>query len=95
MDEIRERAQIDPLPDGMSQDQARLAVEDERQLELYMEGQRWFDLVRNDRMEAVMSAAKDKDGNPMVADVQPFRRLMPVPQGQIDINERLTQNPEY
>lgn len=95
VDEIRERAQIDPLPDGMSQDQARLAVEDERQLELYMEGQRWFDLVRNDRMEAVMSAAKDKDGNPMVADVQPFRRLMPVPQGQIDINERLTQNPEY
>lgn len=95
VNEIRERAGIDDLDTGMGQEEARLAVENERQLELYMEGQRWFDLVRNDRMEAVIRAHKNKDGEPMVSDVSEFRRLLPIPQAQIDINERLTQNPGY
>lgn len=46
----------------MGQARGRLAVENERQLELYMEGQRWFDLVRNNRLLEVMQKHKDKDG---------------------------------
>ena len=67
----------------------------ERQLELLFEGHRWYDLVRNDRMEEVMAKATDKNGKPMIKDVSEFRRLMPIPQGQIDINERLEQNQGY
>ena len=74
---------------------ARLAVENERQLELYMEGHRWFDLIRNDRMEEVMGEATDKYGNPIVADASGLHRLMPIPQNQIDINENLVQNEGY
>ena len=46
-------------------------------------------------MEEVMAQATDKNGVPMIKDVSEFRRLMPVPQGQIDINERLDQNTGY
>jgi hypothetical protein len=95
VNEIRKRAGISPLDTGMSQDNARLAVENERQLELLFEGHRWYDLVRNDRMEEVMAKATDKNGKPMIKDVSEFRRLMPIPQGQIDINERLEQNQGY
>ena len=95
VNEIRERAGITPLDKNMSQDKARLAVENERQLELLFEGHRWYDLVRNERMEEVMAQATDKNGVPMIKDVSEFRRLMPVPQGQIDINERLDQNTGY
>lgn len=75
--------------------QARLAVENERQLELVLEGQRWFDLVRNGRVEEVMKTAHDKNGNLRFASVPDWRLKFPIPQDQIDINERLTQNPGY
>ena len=55
----------------------RLAVENERQLELYMEGQRWFDLVRNNRLLEVMQKHKDKDGRLLFAGLQAFRQLWP------------------
>lgn len=95
VNDIRERAGLGPLDTGMSQADARLAVENERQLELLFEGHRWYDLVRNDRMEEVMVKATDKNGKPMIKDVAEFRRLMPVPQSQIDINDRLSQNQGY
>ena len=95
VNDIRDRAGVAPLDENMSQDAARLAVENERQLELLLEGKRWFDLVRNDRFEEVMKLAHDKNGNLRFTDIPTWRRLLPVPQGQIDINERLTQNEGY
>lgn len=79
---IRTRAHVAALDVKMSRDDARLAVENERQLELVLEGQRWYDLVRNERAVEVLG-------------IEPFRQLLPVPQGQIDINSRLTQNEGY
>lgn len=92
---IRTRAGINELPLTLSQQDTRLAVENERQLELFLEGHRWFDILRNDRMEEVMLGAKDKNGKPRYTDIPTWRRLMPIPQGQMDINERLTQNEGY
>jgi hypothetical protein len=92
---VRERAGVDDLNTGMSQSDARLAVENERQLELFLEGQRWFDLVRNGRMETVMQKAHDKNGNILFPTVDSHLELLPIPQGQIDINTNLTQNPGY
>ena len=79
---IRSRAGIGALDVKMSREEARLAVENERQLELVLEGQRWYDLVRNERAVDVLG-------------IEPFRQLLPIPQNQIDINERLTQNEGY
>lgn len=95
VNQVRNRAGVDPLPGNMSVDKARLAVENERQLELFLEGHRWFDLLRNDRMEEVMLQSHDKNGNLQFTDIPSWRRLLPVPQDQIDINERLTQNEGY
>ena len=79
---IRTRAHIPELDTGLSRDDARLAVENERQLELVLEGQRWYDLVRNGRAVEVLG-------------IEAFRQLLPVPQSQMDINGSLTQNDGY
>lgn len=94
---IRERAGfgISSLNRDMSQSNARLAVENERQLELYMEGQRWYDLVRNDRMLDVMRKHKDQNGKLLFADLESFRYKWPIPQSEMDKNIRLTQNEGY
>lgn len=94
---IRERAGFGPssLDVNMSQADARLAVENERQLELYMEAQRWYDLLRNDRMLDVMRKHKDEKGQYIFSDLQSFREKWPVPQEEIDKNNNLTQNEGY
>ncbi len=93
---IRDRAGLGGLKTDMGVDEARLAVENERQLELFMEGHRWYDLVRNGRWSDVMKKTRDKKGALRFPDgIADFRRHLPVPQGQIDINERLVQNAGY
>ena len=61
----------------------------ERRLELAMEGDRFFDLVRQGRAAQVMTA----HGKPFVAGKN---ELFPIPQLQIDFSGgRLAQNPNY
>lgn len=64
----------------------RLAIEQERRIELAFEGHRWFDLIRTGRALPLLA------GNGM----QPHHVLFPIPQSQIDINPSLIkQNPGY
>ncbi len=64
----------------------RLAIEQERRVELAFEGHRWFDLVRTGRAATVLAASG----------MQPHHVLFPVPQTQIDINPSLiSQNQGY
>ncbi|MEA5129902.1 MAG: RagB/SusD family nutrient uptake outer membrane protein [Proteiniphilum sp.] len=69
----------------------------ERRLELALEGQRWFDLVRLDKVEEVMNAVFAKDeGRP--AQAMPYTSLsyvLPIPQAVMDQNPNLVQNPGY
>lgn len=92
---IRNRAGLAAISSGISQNEARLAVEDERQFELLLEGQRWYDLLRNDRMVAVMGKHKDRNGKPLFIKLEDFRKLWPVPQTEKDSNPNLTQNSGY
>ncbi len=50
---IRERANAEPVT-ASSQEDIRLAIENENLLELNFEGHRWFNLVRTDRITPVM-----------------------------------------
>lgn len=52
---VRTRAGLSPLA-NQSQAQLRLALENERRLELSYEGHRWFDLVRTNRLLPVLNA---------------------------------------
>ncbi|KQS26572.1 RagB/SusD family nutrient uptake outer membrane protein [Dyadobacter sp. Leaf189] len=87
---IRKRAGLDDKTSQEIPSQAafRLAVEQERRVELAFENHRWFDLTRTGRAIEVMNA---KGFN-----VQPFRLLLPIPLTQIQINpDRIKQNPGY
>ncbi len=84
---IRSRAGITQYS-GLTQADTRVKVYLERRLELYLEGQRWFDLVRTGRALATMAPYGMKD----------YMTVFPIPQAQIDIvNDRnvLPQNPGY
>lgn len=99
INQTRQRAGLNNLPASASSSKEAIleAYMKERRLELAMEGQRWFDLVRLDKVEEVMNAVYGKDeGRP--AQVYPFTSLsyiLPIPQDVIDQNPNLVQNPGY
>ena len=80
-----------------SQDNMRLAIENERRLELNMEGHRWFDLLRTGRAVAVMNASftryQTKNGSTVIQISAPHNLLFPIPLREIQLNPKLTQNP--
>jgi hypothetical protein len=73
------------------------ALLNERRLELAFEGQRWFDLVRLDKVEEVMNAvyAKDSGRKSQVYAFDKNSYRLPIPQSVIDANDKIEQNPGY
>jgi hypothetical protein len=61
------------------------AILNERRLELAMEGERFFDLVRTGKAASVLGPLGFVTGK---------HELFPIPQGEVDISG-LTQNPGY
>ena len=99
INQTRRRAGLSDLPASASASKESIlaAYMKERRLELALEGHRWFDLVRLDKVEEVMNAVYAKDeGRP--AQAFPFTSLsyiLPIPQDVIDQNPNLVQNPGY
>ncbi|WP_338874874.1 RagB/SusD family nutrient uptake outer membrane protein [Spirosoma sp. SC4-14] len=83
---LRTRAKA-PAVTATAQADVLLAVERERVYELAFEGQRWYDLVRTGRAQAVMSAFSPNWSSRL--------ELWPIPQREIQQNKSLTQNPGY
>lgn len=94
VNQVRSRVGLAP---ATASDQAslRLAIEKERRLELAFEGHRWFDLLRTGRAIEVMKAVKDGNGAGLNYGITETSLIWPVPQGEIDKNENLEQNPGY
>lgn len=80
------------LPDltGLSKDEFKDAVLQERRVEFVNEGIRWYDLVRTGNLEEYVKRAKGDKANP-----QSYNYVFPIPQHERDINENLTQNEGY
>ncbi|MDB2607128.1 RagB/SusD family nutrient uptake outer membrane protein [Zobellia sp.] len=92
LNRIRARAGLNPLTSTEVPDQNsfRLAIEQERRVELASEGHRWFDLVRTNRFIDVLT--------PKGFPVQEFHAVFPIPETEIlKINDAsvLAQNPNY
>ncbi|REA63850.1 RagB/SusD family nutrient uptake outer membrane protein [Dyadobacter luteus] len=90
LNRIRKRAGLSDKTSEQLNSQAafRLAVEQERRVELAFENHRWFDLLRTDRAIAVMNS---KGFN-----IQSYQLLLPIPLTQIEINpSQIKQNPGY
>ncbi|WP_422005214.1 RagB/SusD family nutrient uptake outer membrane protein [Roseivirga pacifica] len=88
LNEVRERAGLTDI-DGLDQSALRDVILEERRLELAAEGHRWFDLVRTNRLEQVVEAAKPD------VNVEPRHYLFPIPQRERDFNPNLEQNDGY
>ena len=86
------RADLDPL-NGLSKDDFALALEHERRVEFYNEGQRWFDLVRTGRAQTVMN--NYWAGRGLSFTLLEHELLMPIPAREIGIDPNLEQNPGY
>ncbi|CAZ94977.1 RagB/SusD family nutrient uptake outer membrane protein [Zobellia galactanivorans] len=86
---VRERARNGVETDlsdlaGLSQDEFRTAVLEERRFELAFEGQRAWDLKRRGEFLNVM---RDQGKN-----VEDYKLLFPIPNNQVRLNPNLTQN---
>ncbi|HTE23625.1 RagB/SusD family nutrient uptake outer membrane protein [Flavitalea sp.] len=87
LNKVHVRAGLTPLS-GLNKDQARESIYLERRFELYLEGHRWFDMVRTGRALAKMESKGMKA----------YMTVFPVPLSQIQlINDDaiLPQNPGY
>ena len=94
VNEIRNRVGLAPV--DASGDMIETVLH-ERRLELAFEGQRWFDLCRNGKVEKYMNAvyAKDSGRLPQKRLFDANSYLLPVPQKALDENVNLEQNPGY
>jgi hypothetical protein len=84
---VRERAKLPDLPPGLSQDQFRAAVHQERSWELAFESKRLFDLKRWGEFYAPLKNDPVAQGA-----IQPFMVFLPIPQHEIDLDPALGQN---
>ena len=91
---VRARVNMPPLPAGLSKDQMRERIRNERRVELALEGIRWGDIKRWKTAQVYINSLTDPGGAKRTFD--PAKHyLMPFPQSEIDINDKLVQNPGY
>lgn len=77
----------------------RLAIEQERRIELNMEGHRWFDLIRTGRASQVMNSYFNtyaiKNSANSIVQIGSNNLLFPIPETERTVNPNLTQNEGY
>ncbi len=98
VNQIRNRAKLKNLPSIATSTKERMkeTVLNERRLELAFEGQRWFDLVRNDKAISTLNTLNQRDeGRIHMLLLTEESILLPIPQHAIDKNPSLTQNKGY
>lgn len=96
INEVRARPGVDmpPLPAGLTKDQMRTRIWQERRVELALEGQRYGDIKRWKLAETYIPTLTDAGGVQRKFD--PTKNyVFPFPQSEIDVNPSLEQNPNY
>lgn len=79
---------------GLSQDEFRERLREERKLEFVLEGQRWFDLIRWHILVKYVKANSD-ESSLKYQNVSKRNYLLPLPSEQITLNPNLEQNWGY
>lgn len=99
VNQIRQRAKLPNLTSDKtsSKDAMVNAVLHERRLELALEGERWYDLCRNNKVEEVLNTVNSRDSGrlPLAKAFDENSYLLPIPQTALDENTNLEQNPGY
>ncbi len=93
LNRVRKRAGLPDLT-SLTQAEMRIALEQERRVELAFEGHRWFDLVRTGRAISVLTPKAASIG--IKANLTENNLIFAIPQSQIDINpSKIKQNTGY
>lgn len=95
VNEVRARPGVNmpPLPVGLTKDQMRVRIRQERRSELPFEGLRYFDLLRWKTAKDVLSSITNPGGAKRKFEDKHY--LWPIPQGEINILGKEYQNPGY
>jgi hypothetical protein len=88
LNKVRNRAGLPDLQPGLSKEEFREAVFEERKIELAYEKKRWFDGVRSGMLMDWVLADRN-------VPIQRHHYLLPVPTEILDLNPNLTQNFGY
>lgn len=92
VNKVRERAFEPDQPfSGMSQEELRLALRDERKFELCAEGHRRMDLIRWGILLDVVKTVKHRSWNNPADNIQPKHVLYPIPLEEILLNPALLE----
>jgi hypothetical protein len=92
---VRERADMPAITPGLSQDAFRNAVRKERVLELSLEGDRVFDLLRWGIMADVFIAHPEYRSNSGGKFIKGKHEYLPIPINDINANPKIIQNSGY
>lgn len=101
LNEVRGRAGLDPLneADYADEKEVETAILDERQLELFAEGKRWFDLMRTNRVLEIMDPVVRARQELLEMTPNGFKDerkiLFPIHRDVLVNNPLLKQNPSY
>jgi len=98
IDQVRERAGLDPLPEGFSKAQMNDALADERHKEFIMEGDRWFDLSYRgfDYLKNTLNPFYPNSARFPLAKIDDHEVLFPIPSDEVNLKpDLLTQNAGY
>lgn len=100
VDQVRARVNMPSVESvegtGLSQTQLRAIVRHERRVELAFEGLRFMDLKRwGDMQNAVQRALNDNIGGYTPVYNGAKSEVFPIPQSELDANEKLVQNPTW
>ena len=96
INQIRARPGINmpPIPTGLSKDQMRERIRQERRVELALEGKRYWDIKRWKTAETYIPTLVDPGGAQRKFDPSKHY-VFPFPQNEMDTNPNLEQNPNY
>jgi len=94
LNKVKTRAGI-PTVNFSTKDQLLTEIDRERRLEFVGEGHRWFDLIRTGKAISVMTSHFTNNPGYSTAQIDVHHLLMPVPQGQINTDPAIKQNPGY
>ena len=89
INDVRNRAGLDNLTEGLDYQSFKDSVLQERQWEFVMEGHRWYDLVRMGKLMERVHLVKP------TANIQSHHTLFPIPQKERYLNSELSQNDGY
>ncbi|ATL49220.1 hypothetical protein COR50_19705 [Chitinophaga caeni] len=91
VNELRARAGLTvPVSNTISDEEAFKLIQHERQVELFGEGHRWFDLIRTGKATETLSAIPLKQ--PWKGD---YQLKIPIPDSEVKLNPKLVQNQGY